>query len=89
MFEKLLRILTDKNESIKEAPEGVCPNCWGNQEYGKMIREVYKDKQIDVNNHAANQSFIQEFVTTNLNGIKLKKTEHGFQCAQCHTKVPS
>lgn len=86
MFEKLLRILVDPKESVKEAPEGVCPVCWGHQQYGEEIRKVYKDKQIDVNNHAANQSFIQDFVTTNLTGIQLKKTDKGSQCPTCQTR---
>ena len=83
MFKKLLQIIVDPKEPAKEAPEGLCPNCWGDQEYGKVIREVYKDKQIDVNNHSANQAFIQDFVTSHLDGIKLKKSSSGFDCPTC------
>ena len=31
-------------------PEGVCPNCWGQQEYGGKAIDLMEDKQIDVNN---------------------------------------
>lgn len=67
-------------------PEGYCPNCWGKQEYDNQIRELYEDKQIDVNNHEANYAFIQNFVVTHLDGIHLKKGDNGLVCPTCHTK---
>ena len=27
-----------KEETINEVPEGICPNCWGEQEYDNEIR---------------------------------------------------
>jgi hypothetical protein len=68
-------------------PQGYCPNCWGKQEYDHQIRKLYMDKQIDVNNHGANYSFIQNFVITYLDGIHLKKGNNGFECPTCHNKV--
>ena len=76
-----------KAETENEVPEGLCPNCWGSQEYDNQIRELYQDKQIDVNNHAANHAFIQEFVVSNLNGIKLTKGNNGVECPTCHAKL--
>lgn len=64
-------------ENIHEAssPEGTCPACWGYQEYDGKIRTLFKDKQIDVNNHKANYSIIQEFMKHNIEGISLIKGE--------------
>ena len=74
MIEKLIAFFRKpKEETQGRAPEGLCPNCWGEQEYDNMVRELYKDKQIDVNNHGENHAFIQDFVVTHLNGITLKK----------------
>lgn len=73
-------------DDFKEAPEGVCPNCWGDQEYGNVIREKYKDAQIDVNNRESKHAFIQDFIVTHLNGIKLKSTVHGIECPTCKIK---
>ena len=85
MIEKLIQFFSKPKEETKgEAPEGLCPNCWGKQEYDGSIREMYEDKQIDVNNHQANHAFIQEFIVTNLNGIKLKKGNNSFECPTCH-----
>ena len=74
-----------KKDEFSEIPEGVCPNCWGDQEYDGIIREKFKDQQIAVNNHdsTAQYAFIQEFVVTHLNGIKLKSNVHGLECPTC------
>ena len=72
-----------EKQSKNSVPDGLCPDCWGHQEYDNMIREMYKDKQIDVNNHSANYAFIQDFVITHINGIKLKKGNNGYECPTC------
>lgn len=68
---------------INALTDGYCPNCWGDQEYDNLIREKYKDTQINVNNHEANYAFVQDFIVTHLNGIKLKSSVHGFECPTC------
>lgn len=67
----------------KATPEGVCPNCWGEQEYQGVVRKLYADKQIDVNNHAANHAFIQDFVVNHVDGIRLKRGQSGLECPRC------
>ncbi len=84
MLEKLLSFFKKPREETKgSAPEGYCPNCWGRQEYDNEIRELYKDKQVDVNNHEANYAFIQDFVVTHINGIKLKRGNNSLECPTC------
>ena len=73
-------------ETKGEVPEGLCPNCWGSQEYDGEIRELYKDKQIDVNNHEANYAFIQDFVVKHIDGIHLKKGNTSLECPTCHVE---
>ena len=75
-----------KEETKDKAPDGFCPNCWGTQEYDNTIRELYKDKQIDVNNREARHAFIQEFVVERVKGIQLKKGNNGIECPTCHAK---
>ena len=74
-------------ETKNEVPEGLCPNCWGVQEFDHVIREMYKDKQIDVNNHKQHHAFIQEFVVNRVNGIHLTKGDNGLECPTCRIKV--
>ena len=89
MIEKLISFFKkDKKETEGQTPEGFCPNCWGQQEYDNQIREIYQDKQVDVNNHGAHYAFIQDFVVTHVNGIHLKKGNNSFECPTCHAKYP-
>ena len=88
MIEKLIAFFSQPKEETKDkTPEGLCPNCWGTQEYDNTIRELYQDKQIDVNNHEAQHAFIQEFVVERIKGIKLKKGNTGLECPTCHANL--
>lgn len=88
MIKSLLTFFAQSEETRKNSvPEGLCPNCWGNQEYDNTIRELYKDHQIDVNNHQSSQNFIEKVVVGRVNGIKLKKGNSGLECPTCHAKT--
>ena len=87
MIESLISFFKKTKVKTKgKVPNGFCPNCWGTQEYDHQIREMYKDHQIDVNNHQANYAFIQDFVVTHLHGIHLKKGNNSFECPTCRLK---
>lgn len=73
-----------ENITKEETPKGVCPNCWGTQEYDGKVRKLFKDHQIDVNNKKAKYSFIQGFVVTYLDGIRLKKRNNNLECSTCN-----
>ncbi|GAB5527725.1 MAG: hypothetical protein Roseis2KO_55970 [Roseivirga sp.] len=64
-------------------PEGVCPNCWGQQEYGGKAIDLMEDKQIDVNNSNTRHAFIKDFVVNHVSGIQLKKHSQGYVCPTC------
>ena len=89
MINTLINFFKKSNEETKaKVPEGLCPNCWGNQSYDNTIREMYRDKQIDVNNHEANHAFIQNFVVHKIDGITLRKGNNGLQCPTCKIVKP-
>lgn len=74
-----------KKEEMK-SPKGTCPLCWGKQEYDGKIRELLRDKQIDINNHQDSYMMIQEFMKHNIDGTFLKEgivTE----CPKCSTET--
>jgi len=90
MIEKLIAFFKkSKEDTSGKSPSGFCPNCWGSQEYDNQIREMYKDQQVNVNNHEANYAFIQDFVVTHLDGIHLKKGNNSFECPTCRMKYPN
>ncbi len=80
----LKNFFNKRPDEFDEVPTGVCPNCWGDQEYGNTIRTKYKDLQIDINNHRGKHAFIQNFVVTYLKGIQLKNKLKGMECPTCH-----
>jgi hypothetical protein len=76
-----------KTKTKTSPPSGYCPNCWGSQEYDNQVRELYKNHQIDVNNHQANYAFIQDFVVKHLDGVRLKKKRNRFECPSCSVQL--
>ena len=64
---------------------GVCPNCWGKQEYQDKFRGYVIDRN-KVNNGdvPGKKAFIQQFVQDHITGIKLKSEE--LTCPTCKIK---
>lgn len=86
--QSILDFFTKKEKNkAPAAPEGLCPNCWGKQEYAGKVIEAMKDKQLDVKNHQANYAFIQNFVVQHVSGIQLQKDENGTACPVCNFKT--
>ena len=70
------------------AAAGACPNCWGSQEYDGQYFDFAADQtKSNINNDKEGQkAFIQQFVETNITGIKLKKDGDQQACPMCKTK---
>ena len=58
-------------ETEGEMPEGVYSFGFDKPECGTQMRELYVDKQVDINNHEEHNVFIQDLVVNHLNVIKL------------------
>jgi len=73
------------NTELIEA--GVCPNCWGYQEYNDQFVEYNKDStKSNINNDKQNQkAFVQQFVETYVTGIRLQKEGELLTCPTCTT----
>ncbi len=78
-------LLTPQADRATDQAPGTCPNCWGHQGWDGKIRDLFADKQIDINNHKESHAFIQDFVVNHIDGIRLKKGNDGFACPHCHT----
>ncbi len=74
------------HDTLVEA--GVCPNCWGKQAYeGKFKDYVIDQTKSNVNKDKTQQkAFIQQFVETNVTGIKLKSEGDKVHCPACNAK---
>ncbi len=95
LFEKLFGSKEDEgidNDTLVEA--GVCPNCWGHQEYDKKFIEYANDPtKANINQDKFNKkAFVAQFVETYVTGIRLKKDGDQQVCPACkgnYKTVPS
>ncbi len=71
------------------ANSGVCPNCWGKQEYdGQYIDYVKDQTKSNISGDKLHQkAFIQQFVETYLTGIQLKNDGNHKVCTACQLKI--
>lgn len=82
MIKSIINLFKNKSEKT-EAPEGVCPNCWGRQEYSGNFYEAVKNEGIDANNASEKLGWIQDYADKHLSGIKMDKTTEGHVCPKC------
>lgn len=87
----LIDKLFNKNESPSEndlIQANACPNCWGRQEYDEKFEDYLKDatKANISGDKSQKKAFIQQFVETNITGIKLKRDGNYKFCPSCKTK---
>lgn len=86
IFENIVSYFKGNRDKIRNtSPEGTCPVCWGHQQYDSKIREILKDKQIDINNHKDSYMLIQNFMKQHIDGITLKQHKVS-ECPTCSTK---
>ncbi|MEO9805984.1 MAG: hypothetical protein ABJF04_22185 [Reichenbachiella sp.] len=75
-----------KSNDKESVPEGMCPNCWGRQEYSGQFYEAIHMESIDLNNIDAKKGWIQAYAAKNLEGIMLHESEEELQCNHCKTR---
>ncbi|MFT7441734.1 MAG: hypothetical protein ACI9Q3_000093 [Maribacter sp.] len=63
------------------APEGICPNCWGQQEWEGEFYKLNKGNKL-VGNDQTYANFIHKIVETNIEGITIK--EDSYDCETCN-----
>lgn len=84
----LIKSLTDyfkKNPTNKteEAPDGICPNCWGEQEYGGKFYEASRNYNNDINSHDPHVGWVKEYANKYLLNIELQKKDDQLVCQNC------
>ena len=69
-----------KNEKGELAPKGVCPNCWGKQEWEGEFYTLNKGNKL-VGYDQTYNSFINKIVEKNVSGISIN--EDTYKCETC------
>ena len=77
LFSKEKKYSTSERELIDM---NVCPGCWGWQEYQDVFHEDAEKLKDD---RAFRKSFIQKFVESNINGVKMKPVGKKIICPSC------
>lgn len=64
---------------------GICPNCWGEQQWeGKFIQfEMDRERDVINGDQEAQKAFIQKFVEEHVDGIQLIDDLHVKTCPVC------
>ena len=70
----------ENNELTGDAPEGICPNCWGKQEWDGEFYEFMKGSKNEKRNETYN-NFINKIVESNIDGIAINKDT--YTCKTC------
>jgi hypothetical protein len=84
LVDALINLLQKKSTGEEvAAPEGVCPNCWGREEYGGKFYEAVKNRGIDATHPNKSAGWIQEYAETHLKGIHLTQKGDQQVCQTC------
>ncbi len=84
--DRLLAFLRKKEKGEtkeNEAPEGICPNCWGKQEYGGKFYEAVRNYDVDINSHNPKKGWVEQYAEKSLLNIELKQEGEGYVCKTC------
>jgi hypothetical protein len=69
-----------EGNTLEKAPEGICPNCWGKQEWEGDFYRLNKGSKL-VGNDQTYNSFINKIVESNVSGMVI--SEDSYECETC------
>ena len=72
----------EKGDTSAKSPEGICPNCWGKQEWEGDFYKLNKGSKL-VGNDQTYNNFINKIVESNVSGILINKDT--YECETCMT----
>ena len=83
IFENIKNYFTAKLEGkeTEKTPEGICPNCWGKQEWEGEFYKLNKGNKL-IGNDKTYSSFIDKVVENNVAAITIKKDT--YECETCN-----
>ena len=84
--DSILNILKKKVETVAETPEGLCPNCWGREEYAGKFYAAVQAPHSDDSDSGPQVGWVQEYANKHLAGIELKSEEGELVCKMCTTR---
>ena len=84
ILKSLLNFLKKKpSPGDGKTPDGLCPNCWGQQEYGGKFFEAVRNYDVDINAKNPQTGWVKEYADKHLTRITLKKQADQLVCESC------
>ena len=84
IFESLLGFLRNNpSPGDGSTPDGLCPNCWGQQEYGGKFFEAVKNYNVDINSPNPATGWVKDYADKYLNPIALIQQDDQVVCQKC------
>ena len=82
IIQNLKKYFTSKAEGniSKKAPVGICPNCWGKQEWEGEFYKLNKGNKLIGNDQTYN-NFINKIVENNISGLAIN--QENYECETC------
>lgn len=87
IVDSIIKMISGRKElTLVDVPEGMCPNCWGRNEYGGAFYDAIKNEGIDVNNLETHVGWVQDYADKYLSGIALTTEDNESVCTSCKVK---
>lgn len=84
IVDSIIHLLSHKpSVSTGDVPHGMCPNCWGRNEYAGSFYEAVKSEGIDVNEIDNHVGWVQDYANKHLNDIALEAKDDHHVCHSC------
>lgn len=64
-------------------PEGVCPNCWGKQEWDGHYFEAMINDKVDIKTLSSNRGWVQKYADRYLHAVTLRLDHEDAICDYC------
>ena len=88
IVDSIIKLLSSQKEmELAETPEGVCPNCWGREEYGSAFYKAAKNKGVNSSNASTHVGWVQEYADKYLTSIAIVTEDDSHVCKKCNTRV--
>ena len=90
LVDNVMSLLKGKDEistsTITGAPDGMCPNCWGRDEYSGAFYAAAKSKGVNGNNIGAHVGWVQDYANKHFSSIAIVKEDDYHMCKSCNHK---
>ncbi len=83
IVDNIISYLKKEKNNQDKAPKGICPNCWGRQEYGGQFYKAIKNYGLDINHPDNERGWIQDYADKYLKDISLVEHNDYNTCSKC------